>query len=346
MRKLTLPMHPREASASALKLLPSPRLREVLERRFGLRGKEPETLEAIGRSFGVTRERVRQIEADGLRHLLEPTAVAALTPVFNALENHFGQHGHVFEESKLLQTAAEPRYSNHVYFLLTVGQPFTRRAEDEEWHERWFTKAEALETAEAIMARTAKELGETKRPLPASELFQILKKQSREVLGSMPSPDTLESYLAISKVIKQNPYGEFGLVSWPTIRPRGVRDKAYAVLLKAARPLHFREVASAISKAGWSSRKAHPQTVHNELIRDPRFVLVGRGLYALAEWGYEPGTVGEVMAGLLKAARRPLSKDEIVKRVLEKRFVKPNTILLNLQDKRWFKRTPEGYTLA
>ena len=130
------------------------------------------------------------------------------------------------------------------------------------------------------------------------------------------------------------------------IRPRGVRDKAYAVLLKAARPLHFREVASAISKAGWSSRKANPQPVHNELIKDPRFVLVGRGLYALAEWGYEPGTVGEVMAGLLKAARRPLSKDEIVKRVLEKRFVKPNTILFNLQDKRWFKTTPEGYTLA
>jgi RNA polymerase primary sigma factor len=43
--------------------------RIVLRRRFGLEGGEPETLEAIGRGLGLTRERVRQIEAAGLRKL-------------------------------------------------------------------------------------------------------------------------------------------------------------------------------------------------------------------------------------------------------------------------------------
>lgn len=43
--------------------------RTVLRRRFGLEGDEPETLEAIGRRLGLTRERVRQIEAGGLRKL-------------------------------------------------------------------------------------------------------------------------------------------------------------------------------------------------------------------------------------------------------------------------------------
>ena len=43
--------------------------RTVLRRRFGLEGDAPETLETIGRRLGLTRERVRQIEAGGLRKL-------------------------------------------------------------------------------------------------------------------------------------------------------------------------------------------------------------------------------------------------------------------------------------
>lgn len=347
MKKLSLPHHPKEAAVKVLKFLPTPRLREVVERRFGLRGKSPETLEAIGHSFGVTRERIRQIEEDGLKHIMKPEAAEVLAPVFDAFVKHFEDHGHVFEESKLLNSVTEPRFHNHVYFLLTVGKPFNRRREEDSWHDRWFTREEALKAAESIMARTAEDLAEQKKPIAAAELFKILKTQARDVLGSVPSnPDLLESYLSISKLIKQNPYGEFGLVSWPTIRPRGVRDKAYAVVSRAEKPLHFREVAAAISKSGWSSKKAHPQTVHNELIKDPRFVLVGRGMYALTEWGYTPGTVSDVIASLLKAARRPLSKEEIIKRVLEARFVKPNTVFLNLQNRELFRKTPDGYTLA
>lgn len=346
MKKLALPVHPKEAIQKAMKLLPSPRLREVLERRFGLRGKDPETLEMIGQSFGVTRERVRQIEEDALKHIAKPEAVAALAPVFGAFEEHFAKHGNVFEETKLLQSCAEPRFHNHIYFMLTVGNAFKRRAEEDSWHDRWFTKDESLKAAESIMARTAEELNEIGKPVAASELFNILKKQTREVLGETPTPDMLESYLAISKLIKQNPYGEFGLVSWPTVRPRGVRDKAYAVMVRSGKPLHFREVAQAITKSGWSSKRAHPQTVHNELIKDSRFVLVGRGLYALKDWGYEPGTVSDVITSVLKGAKRPLSKDEIVKRVKEARFVKENTILLNLQNRDLFKRADEGFSLV
>lgn len=347
MRKITLALHPKEVTAQAIKSLPNARLREVLERRFGLRGKEAETLDAIGRSFGVTRERVRQIEADGLRHLSTRTqAAGVLQPFFGSLGEHFGHHGYVFEENKLLNSIAEPRFHNHVFFLLTVGEPFSCRDEGEEWHTRWFTKEEMLKSAEAVVARTAEDLATVKKPVPAADLFKTLKARSREILGTVPGPDTLESYLAISKVIKQNPYGEFGLVSWPTIRPRGVRDRAYAVLARASKPMHFREVAWAISKSGWSAKKAHPQTVHNELIKDPRFVLVGRGLYALAERGFKPGTVSDVIVAVLKSAGGPLHRDEIVKRVLESRFVKPNTVLLNLQNKELFKRTPHGHSLA
>ncbi|CAG9427283.1 TPA: RNA polymerase sigma factor RpoS [Providencia alcalifaciens] len=47
----------------------NPKQREVLARRFGLLGYEAETLEEVGREIGLTRERVRQIQVEGLRRL-------------------------------------------------------------------------------------------------------------------------------------------------------------------------------------------------------------------------------------------------------------------------------------
>ena len=57
-----------EEVEAALSLL-EPRLRELLERRFGLAGHSGQTLDEIGRSLGVTRERVRQLETRALREL-------------------------------------------------------------------------------------------------------------------------------------------------------------------------------------------------------------------------------------------------------------------------------------
>ena len=46
-----------------------PRLRDVVERRFGLTGRNPQTLESIGNDLGITRERVRQLETRALKEL-------------------------------------------------------------------------------------------------------------------------------------------------------------------------------------------------------------------------------------------------------------------------------------
>jgi RNA polymerase primary sigma factor len=62
----------KEQIRSALGVL-SEREREVLEMRFGLRDGQDHTLEEVGRHFGVTRERIRQIEAKALRKLRHPT---------------------------------------------------------------------------------------------------------------------------------------------------------------------------------------------------------------------------------------------------------------------------------
>jgi hypothetical protein len=100
--------------------------------------------------------------------------------------------------------------------------------------------------------------------------------------------------------------------------------------------------ASATAAAVPLAKKTNFQTVHNELIKDARFVLVGRGVYALKEWGYEPGTVKDVISQVLKKAKQPLSQDEVLKRVLSQRLVKESTILLNLGNKKCFLKSENG----
>ena len=89
------------------------------------------------------------------------------------------------------------------------------------------------------------------------------------------------------------------------------------------------------------SKKAHIATTHNELIKDPRFVLVGRGLYALSEWGYINGIVKDVITKILDKSG-PLTKKEIVEKVMKERYVKENTILVNLQNSKNFKKEKDG----
>ena len=98
------------------------------------------------------------------------------------------------------------------------------------------------------------------------------------------------------------------------------------------KPLHFREIARLIDEHGLYKlgKKTHPQTVHNELIKDGRFVLVGRGTYALSDWGYRPGTVREVLSSILKDNIEPMSREELLKAVMKVRQVKRSTVIINL----------------
>ena len=121
-----------------------------------------------------------------------------------------------------------------------------------------------------------------------------------------------------------------------------MKDKAHLVLKKEKSPKHFAEIAKLINVAGFQGKKANIQTVHNELIKDARFVLIGRGIYALSEWGYKPGTVKEVLVDILKKSSKPLSKSAILSRVMDARLVKENTVLLNLNNSKTFIKNKDG----
>ena len=126
------------------------------------------------------------------------------------------------------------------------------------------------------------------------------------------------------------------------VNPKNIRDKIYVILKEYGKHMHFNEIAGAIKDSDFKRKDVTTQSIHNELIKDKRFVLIGRGIYALKEWGYEKGTVADIITEVLKKAKEPLHRDEIVKRVLKSRFVKETTILLNLQGKSQFKRVAKA----
>ncbi len=317
----------------AIKNLPV-RQREVLERRFGLRGKQAETLQKIGDDFKVTRERVRQIEREGFNKLRKQSA-DCLGKSFVQMSKHLKTQGGSQREDLILEALGGGNSQNHAHFLLWLGEPFHRFPETEQVFAFWALDKQASRKVTTFIQNFVQRLNKAKKPL-----------NQQELLNSKANPKGLEfAALAIAKQVDKGPLGQFGLTSWPEIKPRGVRDAAFLALKKTGKPLHFREIAQTASDFNGSffeKRQVLPQTVHNELIRDPRFVLVGRGTYGLAEWGYCSGTVREVIAKVLKDAKKPMARQAIVTKVSAQRLVKPNTILLNLNNKQYFIRNTQG----
>lgn len=347
MSLITLPILPGEATKLILNKLPSRRMKDVVSKRFGLKGGRRFTLEAIGKEYKITRERVRQIEVDALKHLRKEENQIEIKSLLKSIEEHLKNHGEVMAEHTLLAGLAPNRYQPNLLLLLHTANTFQLLPETNSLYTRWAINKNTGALPEKIIASSVQELEGLKNTVSKEKLLAIASEQAKKTLGQNIAEEILDSYLSCSKLIRSNPYGEFGIYSWPAINPRGIKDKAYVALARAKRPLHFQEVAKTIDEARWSKKKAHPQTVHNELIKDQRFVLVGRGLYALQEWGYEPGVVRDILVSVLKQVNKPLSRDEIVKLVLEKRMVKAPTIFLNLQNKILFKKTDEGkFTLV
>jgi DNA-directed RNA polymerase delta subunit/uncharacterized protein YifE (UPF0438 family) len=310
-----------------LKSLPQ-RTADVIERRFGLKTGQRETLEAIGQSFGITRERVRQIEREGFEEI--GPKIRKNQEIFSDFKKVIDSFGGLKEESQLLDVLGEGKYQNQAFFLLTQGEGFERTAEDNNFYAFWADNKNSVLQAKKVINSTISRFKKEKKTLPLNELAD----GNKEVFAS---------YIGISKEIQKNPEGRYGLRNWLEINPRGIKDKAYLVLKKKEEPLHFTQIASLIGELPFSAnRKVHTATVHNELIKDNRFILVGRGLYALKEWGYEEGVVKDIILKSLKQAKRPLTKDEIVQKVLEQRFVKENTVVLNLQNKEYFVKDEKG----
>lgn len=335
---------PKQVSKKLLSVLPD-RARDVLEKRYGIGTDGAKTtLEAIGQTYGITRERVRQIENYGITQIQKSEVYEEFAPVFAeihaAIEELGG--GLLAEQTLLEEITKDENLRHHIYFLLVIGDPFYRSKENRNYSHRWYTEKKLADLVEKALRNVHKSLRRDEL-VPEEE---ILKRFRDELIDIADKYDEqiLKRWLLISKDIDRNPLGEWGHASSPNVRVKGIRDYAYLVVKRHGSPMHFREVAEAIQEL--FGRKAHTATTHNELIKDDRFVLVGRGLYALTEWGYSAGVVKDVLREILEE-NGPMTREEIIDKVRKERYVKDNTIVVNLQDPNLFKRMTNGtYTLA
>lgn len=320
------------------------RTRDVLGRRFGLTDSDAsaETLEAIGKKYGLTRERVRQIEEDGMKRLKDPKVIKSAASAFDYFEEKLKSQGGAKREDLLLSEISEEKFRHYVYFLLTLGDLFYRCGETSDHYSFWTIKQDIYKVICDVINNLVSDFEKEMKPLPKNDILEKKAKELKYNLGATISPQIVWSSIEIAKRIEENPFGEVGLVDWPEVNPRGIKDKAYIVLKKEGKPLHFGDITKKINELKFNKGEALSQTVHNELIKDPRFILVGRGIYALQEWGYKAGWVKDIILEIFKKEKRPLAKDEIVEKVLAQRLVKPNTILLNLSNKNYFSRMEDG----
>jgi DNA-directed RNA polymerase delta subunit len=333
-----------EPSLVASKILDMLKERDrlILAKRFGLLGFSPKTLEAIGKEHDLTRERVRQIEKDSIRFLRKKLSDHELSESVKMLAVIIHDCGKIIKELELIKTLtseATEEEKSSILFLLHLAEELLQIKESEMVHAAWASVTYNHEFFVNIIDTAKQILKAEGKPVTELHLIEKLKESNAYTNSQLDiNEKILKNYLELSKEISRNPFGEYGLEAWREIKPKDVGDKAYVVLKHHAKPEHYSEITALINKHGFDKRKANKESVHNELIKDSRFVLVGRGIYALTEWGYKKGVVSDVIAEVLKNVGNPLSREEIINEVMKRRMVKRNTVLVALSNKKLFTK--------
>lgn len=319
------------------------REQEIISRRFGLYDRK-ETLEQIGELLGITRERVRQLEKVVVAKLKTVSTngelkdvVAAEQAILDILNKHSGVM-RISELASIMTVGASKIDQSRIFFLSELAPKISVIEESDHYFN-------------AVGVRSIHD--EKKIRDLTNKIVETIKKIGKPAtITAIAQAAVIEDVAQAAALAKTSKYlaelnGQWGLTKWPMVNPKNIRDKIYVILHERGSHMHFNEIAEAIRKSEFKRKDVTTQAIHNELIKDKRFVLIGRGIYALQEWGYKKGTVADMIAEVLRDAGEPLHRDEIVKRVLKMRYVKETTILLNLQGKPQFKRVAKAtYALA
>lgn len=338
--KTKLTFNPKKTTKNLLSPL-NQRAKEVIVGRFGLSELgDRKTLESIGRKYGITRERVRQIENFALKIIKKSENYLSEQAVFDELKKVMRDAGGVVHEESFLEELAKDKLTqNHIHFYLVLHDDFKSAKEDENFNKHWSVD----DTVKEVIHKSLLHLNENisdEEMIAENVLLDRFLNQIDELHEVYKSKEMLQKYLALSKTLGKNQMGEWGKKTSPNIKTRGIKDFAYLVVRKKGQPMHFRDVAKEIFNE--FKRKAHVATCHNELIRDNRFVLVGRGIYGLREWGHSGGIVRNVIIEVMEKHGKPLTKNEVIDLVKKERVVKDNTVVVNLQNPKYFKKDSDG----
>ena len=334
----------KKAISGSLKIIEQDREKEIITRRFGLNGNK-ETLEQIGEMLSITRERVRQLEKAiliRLRISAEENQILELAAAEKLIIRNLTEMGRVAKISdladKIYGSDSAASDKTGIYFIATFAKSLTVVEENDKYNAAvGIADYGDDKTIRAKVDEIVKTIKENKKPMTLDELDNKL---------DYEHPDHIKAIASISKLLASL-NGLWGLAKWPSVNPKNIRDKIFVILETRKEPMHFSEIAKEIADSNFKRKNVTVQAIHNELIKDPRFVLIGRGIYALSSWGYKKGTISEIIVSIIEKAGEPITREEIVKQVLKVRKVKETTVLLNLQNKKLFKKVDKNlYTLA
>jgi hypothetical protein len=318
------------------------REREIVSRRFGLFDRK-ETLEQIGELLSITRERVRQLEkavVTRLKVTAEQGNLPNISETQATLRTQLTSMGNVARVSDLAAAFGEGTKLEQarVAFLARLCPELSVVDEDDHFFQS--VSITSVLDDKAVKEQVQTIIDAIKKLAEPKTIEEVAKAAGMTDAAQTAALASTSKHLATLN-------GRWGLVKWPMVNPKNIRDKIYVILKEHGKHMHFNEIAAAIKESDFKRKDVTTQAIHNELIKDKRFVLIGRGIYALKEWGYKKGTVADIISEVLREAGEPLHRDEIVKRVLKSRFVNETTILLNLQGKQQFKRVAKAtYELA
>lgn len=324
------------------------REREVLTARYGLNSENPErrTLENIGQQLSVTRERIRQIEKAVLKKISKKYTTV-IKPLWKIIDEYLSAHGGVVSlkylvdylkldenDSELEQNALRLAVSAHPQLKSFKKHPLFK--------EGWINNDLDLEKVIEIQKVMEQILEKQNKPMSEDSLIEKTIVNTKDTDRAL-----IRGILRISSEMGVDNKDNWGLVKWSIVMPRRIRDKIFIVMEEANKPLHFKEITQLIQKKFSANKPTLSRTVHNELIGDPRFILVGRGIYALKEWGYKPGVVADVIQEILRKSDQPMHVSDIIEAVMKHRRVKRNTVVANLQNRSLFRKVAKAtYVLA
>jgi hypothetical protein len=321
-----------------------PRAKELLELRFGLTGKRPKSLSAIGKKMGITRERVRQIENDSFRKLKKINKDDQYQAIIKKAVEIVESYGGFCEKKrlkKMIKNDVSDLERRYLMIILNACNHLDFQKGNQQLEAFWYD-GKKVQPRE-ISHNVKKVLGFIQvkgRPVRFGEILKFAKSLNGEFFSGEPGEKKLRMILSISKDLQRNILEEWGWKKWNLISGKGSRERAYLVLKKHKEPMHFRDLSDKINKY-YKGKITLPQTVHNELIKDNRFVQVGKGTYGLAEWGLVSGTVKDVIMQLLREKNKA-AKEEILEYVLSQKKVKKTTIAVNLANQNIFSKDEQG----
>lgn len=135
MATIQLSFKPKSVSQKMLNSL-NPRTRDIIERRYGLNPENKKnTLESIGKSYSITRERVRQIEDNTLNNIKKSKEYKANENVFDELANIVKELGYIIHEDVLMERISNDKsIHNHINFLMSTSNKFKKHKETDDLH--------------------------------------------------------------------------------------------------------------------------------------------------------------------------------------------------------------------